>query len=130
LVNKTGCQTGGKSARYYREIPQYVRENMQQEVSISVSTAIKNSQTTSLPPPLETNKPKTPENKQNIINLHIPTENSLERKILSILNPEGSYVDEVALSCQIPVSEALSTLTLMEIKGLVKQFSGKRFAKI
>jgi len=103
---------------------------MQQEVSISVSTAIKNSQTTSLPPPLETNKPKTPENKQNIINLHIPTENSLERKILSILNPEGSYVDEVALSCQIPVSEALSTLTLMEIKGLVKQFSGKRFAKI
>ena len=45
-----------------------------------------------------------------------------------MLNPDGSFVDEIALSCRIPVSEALSALTMLELKGLVRQFSGKRFA--
>jgi DNA-binding IclR family transcriptional regulator len=49
--------------------------------------------------------------------------------VLSVLSPDGSYVDEIAAACRIPVSEALSSLTLLELKGLVRQFSGKRFAK-
>ena len=32
------------------------------------------------------------------------------------------------MSYQISISEALSSLTLLELKGLVRQFSGKRFA--
>ncbi|MCA1901279.1 MAG: DNA-processing protein DprA [Candidatus Hydrogenedens sp.] len=55
--------------------------------------------------------------------------NEKEKAIIDILNPQGSYVDEVALACHIPVSEALSMLTIMEMKGLVKQFPGKKFAK-
>lgn len=51
-----------------------------------------------------------------------------ERNVLASLSPEGSFVDEVAMVCRIPVSEALSTLTMLELKGLAKQFSGKRFA--
>ncbi|MFP4193019.1 MAG: hypothetical protein ACLFU6_13230 [Candidatus Hydrogenedentota bacterium] len=51
-----------------------------------------------------------------------------ERKVLEALAADGSYVDEIAEVCRIPVSEALSTLTLLELKGLVRQFSGKRFA--
>lgn len=51
-----------------------------------------------------------------------------ERDVLSALNPEGSFVDEIALVCRIPISEALGTLTLLELKGLVRQLSGKRFA--
>lgn len=52
----------------------------------------------------------------------------MELDILSVLSPNGSFVDEIAAACRIPVSEALSSLTMLELKGLVRQFSGKRFA--
>ncbi len=57
-----------------------------------------------------------------------PPPNDLERAILAALSPDGSYVDEIATSCRLSVSEALSSLTMLELKGLVRQFSGKRFA--
>jgi DNA-binding IclR family transcriptional regulator len=53
---------------------------------------------------------------------------ALEKDVLSVLSVEGSFVDEIAMACRIPVSEALSSLTLLELKGMVRQFSGKRFA--
>ena len=52
----------------------------------------------------------------------------LEQDVLSVLSPDGSFVDEIAAACRISVSEALSSLTMLELKGLVRQFSGKRFA--
>ncbi len=52
----------------------------------------------------------------------------IEKAVLRSLSPNGSHVDEVSACCHIPVSEALSTLTVLELKGLVRQFSGKRFA--
>jgi len=52
-----------------------------------------------------------------------------EEAVLSSLNPDGSYVDEIAGACRIAISEALSALTHLELKGLVRQFSGKRFAR-
>jgi DNA processing protein len=58
-----------------------------------------------------------------------PTLRSSEQDVLAALSPDGSYVDEISLVCRMPVSEALSTLTMLELKGLVQQFSGKRFAR-
>jgi DNA processing protein len=52
----------------------------------------------------------------------------VERDILSVLAPDGSFVDEIALASRVSVAEALSTLTVLELKGLVRQYSGKRFA--
>ena len=52
----------------------------------------------------------------------------MEKEVLSVLSQDGSFVDEIAMACRIPVSEALSSLTMLELKGLVRQFSGKRFA--
>lgn len=52
----------------------------------------------------------------------------VEKKVLSMLSPNGSFVDEIATACRISISEALSSLTILELKGLVRQFSGKRFA--
>jgi len=52
----------------------------------------------------------------------------IEQSIIESLSPEGSFVDEIALVCRIPVSQALSSLTMLELKGLVRQLSGKRFA--
>jgi len=51
-----------------------------------------------------------------------------EEVILGSLHPEGSFVDEISLTCRISISEALSSLTMLELKGLVRQLSGKRFA--
>jgi DNA processing protein len=53
---------------------------------------------------------------------------SVEQRILGCLSQNGSFVDEIASKCRISVSEALSSLTLLELKGLIRQFSGKRFA--
>jgi len=60
--------------------------------------------------------------------LHPPTISPVEKDVLSVLASDGSFVDEIAQACRISVSEALSSLTLLELKGLVRQFSGKRFA--
>lgn len=57
-----------------------------------------------------------------------PVANSVEKDILAALSPNGSFVDEIAAACRISISEALSTLTMLELRGLVRQFSGKRFA--
>ncbi|MCC6490645.1 MAG: DNA-protecting protein DprA [Candidatus Hydrogenedentes bacterium] len=51
-----------------------------------------------------------------------------EKAVLSALTAEGSYIDQIAQVCRLSISEALSALTLLELKGLVRQFSGKRFA--
>ena len=51
-----------------------------------------------------------------------------EREVLSVLSPDGSFVDEIAAACRIPVSQALGALTTLELKGMIRQFSGKRFA--
>lgn len=57
-----------------------------------------------------------------------PALSEVERDVLASLSSNGSFVDEIALACRIPVSEALGTLTMLELKGLARQFSGKRFA--
>ena len=57
-----------------------------------------------------------------------PRLEGMEQEVYGVLAPEGSFVDEIALACRIPVSEALSTLTMLELKGAIRQLSGKRFA--
>jgi hypothetical protein len=73
------------------------------------------------PPPKPAPPPATPSPRP-------PALSKTEHDVLKVLSPEGSFVDEIALACRIPVSEALATLTLLELKGAVRQFSGKRFA--
>ncbi len=57
-----------------------------------------------------------------------PSLTPVEREIASVLHKDGSFVDEIALACRISISEALSSLTMLELKGVVRQLSGKRFA--
>lgn len=53
---------------------------------------------------------------------------ALERAVLDVLHSDGSFVDEIAAAARMSVSEALSSLTMLELKGLVRQLSGKRFS--
>ena len=143
---RQGAKLAEKISDITEEIPQYAREVLKEEMknidnrsqSERINTTRSELQlpiSMSIKPPVSIIPTKSEiQNKkegyhQETTSFIDLSRTSLEQKILSILSPEGSYVDEVAISCQIPISEALSTLTLMEIKGLVKQFAGKRFTK-
>jgi DNA processing protein len=54
--------------------------------------------------------------------------NDVDKDILSVLKPNCSYVDEIAAACRNSVEKALSTLSILELKGTIRQFSGKKFA--
>ena len=71
-------------------------------------------------------KTAKPSTKQPVV--AAPSMSDSERGILSVLSENGSFVDEIASACRVSVSEALSALTILELKGLVRQFSGKLFA--
>ncbi len=51
-----------------------------------------------------------------------------ERRILDILET-NMHIDDIADQLNLNISEALSTLLSLEIKGIVRQFPGKIFAK-
>jgi DNA processing protein len=72
------------------------------------------------PPPLPRTAPTAPRPASTLT--------PQEQRVLSVLSNDGSFVDEIAQATRISVAEALSTLTMLELKGLARQFSGKRFA--
>jgi DNA processing protein len=58
----------------------------------------------------------------------VQTPSETERRVLDVLQADGAHVDEIATASRLSIAEALSSLTMLELKGLVRQFSGKRFA--
>lgn len=57
-----------------------------------------------------------------------PNVTPVEQTVLDVLHVDGSFVDEIAAAARLSVSEALTALTMLELKGLIRQLSGKRFA--
>lgn len=55
---------------------------------------------------------------------------SLESKITELLNVEAMSVDEIARIAQLDSAKVSSTLTLMEIKGMVKSTGAGKFARL
>jgi DNA processing protein len=54
----------------------------------------------------------------------------LEEKVVSALKQLGNpLLDDLLGATELPVSELLKTLTLLELKGVVKQLPGGRYAK-
>lgn len=52
-----------------------------------------------------------------------------EAHLLGLLSRQETPIDEVLERSQMPISQAISTLSLLEIKGLVKQTPGKNYAR-
>jgi DNA processing protein len=50
-----------------------------------------------------------------------------EEKICSTLSSEARHVDLVSREAELPVSKVLDLLLALELKGVVRQSSGKRF---
>jgi DNA processing protein len=51
-----------------------------------------------------------------------------ERLMLGILNDEPKHIDIIVRNTQLSSSKALSILLSLELKGVVRQIEGKRFA--
>lgn len=60
------------------------------------------------------------------INLNL---NNDEKYLYEVLDDQPKHIDEVLSGCKVKVEGALSTLTRLELKGLVRQLPGKMFAR-
>ena len=52
---------------------------------------------------------------------------SKERRLISLLTEEGIYIDLLIEDSELSPAEVSSTLTQLELKGLVRQKDGKMF---
>ena len=55
---------------------------------------------------------------------------STEEKILNAIEVEEKNADEIALETKIDIDELLTTLTTMELKGIIKQVTGDRYKRV
>ena len=53
-----------------------------------------------------------------------------ESKLYSLLGREALHVDEIRFQTNLPIEQVTSTLTLMELKGLVRQVGNMRYIAI
>jgi DNA processing protein len=53
--------------------------------------------------------------------------NETEEKLLRVIGKEPLHVDEIRNKSDLPISEVTSTLTLMELKGMVQQVGGMNY---
>lgn len=59
----------------------------------------------------------------------IPQLSDKETNIYRLISDEARHIDKIATLASVSVSDALSLLLSMELKGLVKQLSGKMFVR-
>lgn len=53
--------------------------------------------------------------------------NEAEEKLLRVIGKEPLHVDEIRIQSGLPIAEVSSTLTLMELKGMVNQVGGMNY---
>jgi DNA processing protein len=56
--------------------------------------------------------------------------NGVEGQILQAIDPAGSLIDQVARDCELPVHRVLSTISVLEMRHLVRRLGGNRVARI
>lgn len=64
---------------------------------------------------------------QHIEVQHALPENAEERALLTLLNHEPMHINELILSSDLPAPTVTATLTMLELKGLVKAVGGTQF---
>ncbi|MFV2070546.1 MAG: DNA-processing protein DprA [Pirellulales bacterium] len=64
--------------------------------------------------------------------IHSPAEmmlNHVEQRVLQAIEPTGSLVDEVVATCGLPVHRVLSTISVLEMRHLVRRLGGNRLSR-
>ncbi|MBI3941482.1 MAG: DNA-protecting protein DprA [Chloroflexi bacterium] len=67
-------------------------------------------------------------NEQQIVREIIPA-NPTEQQLLNHLGDEPVHIDELGRSCNLPIAEISATLTLMELKGMVRQAGNMQYIR-
>ncbi len=65
--------------------------------------------------------------------LRVPAEvslNDLEQKVLQAIDPKGSLIDEVTQSTELPVHRVLSTVSVLEMRSLIRRVGGNRVVRV
>ena len=81
-----------------------------------------------------------PEDLLEVLNLSMVTEhqkarvvlpaNAVEAAIFSVLGHEPVHVDQIGLEAKLPIEQISATLTMMELKGMVRQVGGMRYIAV
>jgi DNA processing protein len=56
--------------------------------------------------------------------------NEIETQVLQAIEPRGSLIDEVTDAAGIPVQRVLATVSVLEMRGLVRKVSGNRVVRL
>lgn len=59
----------------------------------------------------------------------LPTD-PVEARLLAVLGSEPLHVDEIIIQADMPVDQVTATLTMMELKGMVRQVGGMNYVAI
>jgi len=65
--------------------------------------------------------------------VHHPAElllNEIEQAVLSKIGVEPTNIDQIVLACELPVHRVLSTISVLEMRRLVRRVSGTRVARM
>jgi DNA processing protein len=55
---------------------------------------------------------------------------SVEAQLLRVIVDEPQHVDEICAQCGLPIEQVSATLTIMELKGMVRQVGGMNFSLV
>jgi DNA processing protein len=68
-------------------------------------------------------------NEQRQVRTSLPTD-EIEKKLLSVLSHEPLHVDEIRSQTGLPIERVTATLTMLELKGMVRQSGGMNFSAV
>jgi DNA processing protein len=57
------------------------------------------------------------------------TLNEIEQKVLAAIDGQATSVDVVAKACNMPIHRVLSTISVLEMRRLVRRVSGTQVAR-
>jgi DNA processing protein len=66
---------------------------------------------------------------QRQVRTSLPTD-EIEKKLLAVLSQEPLHVDEIRNQTGLPIERVTATLTMLELKGLVRQAGGMNFSSV
>jgi len=64
--------------------------------------------------------------------IRVPAEvtlNEIEQKVLQAIQPDGSLIDDVTQASGLPVHRVLSTISVLEMRNLIRRIGGNRVAR-
>jgi len=65
--------------------------------------------------------------------IRVPAEvslNDVEQKVLQAIDVQGSLIDDVTVNSGLPVHRVLSTIHVLEMRGLIRRVGGNRVARV